>query len=292
MRGPARGIALAAIWVVAALPASAQDAVDADEDAGTDAAYLADIKAIRDEWQPEPLTCDAPDPPLGDDVRERTEAEAVSDELAFDCKYDWLQVERLLQPLLARVPEPSLATYKPPKGATKFIAVREVVVAYTSPAVVQSVLCHFRTDPRQSWNDIAIGGTARSIQLRSFAPDDEVGIWEMPLNRRDCDYLMQVMEANDPDDIVHEKPFGNPLSSSGEIILVHGESFIELVDEWGNYSVKLRPGLSEMADAQSERAEASFKTILGYFANRARAEGRAIKLSPPAPSAEDKRGED
>lgn len=274
--------------MAAALPASAQEPVDADEDAGIDAAYLADIKAIRDAWQPEPLTCDAPEPPLADDVRKKTEAEAVSDELAFDCEYDWLKVEHLLQPLLARVPEPSLPKYEPPEGATKFIAVREVVVAYSSPAVVRSVLCHFRADPRQSWNDIAIDGTARSIQLWSSAPDEEVGIWEMPLTGRDCDYLMQIMKANDPDDIVHEKPFGNPLTSSGEIIMVHGESFIELVDEWGGYSVKLRPGLSELANAQSERAEASFKTILGYFADRARAEGQRTKLLPPEPSAEDK----
>lgn len=222
----------------------------------------------------------------------KTEAEAVSDELAFDCEYDWLKVEHLLQPLLARVPEPSLPNYEPPEGATKFIAVREVVVAYSSPAVVRSVLCHFRADPRQSWNDIAIDGTARSIQLWSSAPDEEVGIWEMPLTGRDCDYLMQIMKANDPDDIVHEKPFGNPLTTSGEIIMVHGESFIELVDEWGGYSVKLRPGLSELANAQSERAEASFKTILGYFADRARAEGQRTKLLPPAPSAEDKQAED
>lgn len=288
MRRPVRLFALAAIWVAAALPASAQEPVDADEDAGIDAAYLADIKAIRDAWQPEPLTCDAPEPPLADDVRKKTEAEAVSDELAFDCEYDWLKVEHLLQPLLARVPEPSLPKYEPPEGATKFIAVREVVVAYSSPAVVRSVLCHFRADPRQSWNDIAIDGTARSIQLWSSAPDEEVGIWEMPLTGRDCDYLMQIMKANDPDDIVHEKPFGNPLTSSGEIIMVHGESFIELVDEWGGYSVKLRPGLSELANAQSERAEASFKTILGYFADRARAEGQRTKLLPPEPSAEDK----
>lgn len=265
------------------MPIAAQESADEEEEAER----YARIKALRDEWQPEPLTCDPPDPPLAEEVRDKIEADTVSDELAFDCEYDWLKVEGVLKPLLARVREPSLANYEPPKGATKFIAMREVTIAYSSVSAVESVLCHFRADPRKSWNDIAIGGTARSIRLKKFTHSDEFGIWEMPLTQGDCNYLMRVMKENNADDIVHAKPFGNPLMSSGEIVLVHGESFIELVDEWGDYSVKLRPGLSEMADAQSERSEASFKTILGYFADRARAEGRTRKLSPPASSEED-----
>jgi hypothetical protein len=269
-------LVLAAVCSFAAMPVAAQESADEEEDSERHA----QIKALRDEWQPEPLTCDPPDPPLADDVRKRIEVDAVSDELAFDCEYDWLKVEGVLQAALPRLGEPGLGSYEATEAIKKTIAMRQVTIAYGSVSAVESVLCHFGDHPRYRFKVAAIGGTARFANLWKSTSTEEDGIWELSLTASDCEFFIETLKTYRPDDIVHNKPFGNPLTGSGEIILVHGESFIEFLDHWGEYSVKLRPGLTEDVDAQSEKTEAALSVMLRYLAHRARAEGVRRELPP------------
>lgn len=286
MRTPTLFWVFVAACAAAAMPVAAQESADGEEDSER----YARIKALRDEWQPEPITCEAPDPPLADDVRKRIEADTLSDELAFDCEYDWLKVEGVLQTALPRLGEPALGSYGAPEAIKKTIAMRQVTIAYGSVSAVASVLCHFGDHQRYRFDVAAIGGTARFANLWKSSSTEDDGIWELPLTASDCEFFMQTLETYRPVDIVHNKPFGNPLTGTGEIIMVHGESFIEFLDHWGNYSVKLRPGLTEVADAQSEKTEAALRVMLGYLAHRARTEGVRRDL-PPRVQADDAEAE-
>lgn len=236
------------------------------------------IQAVRDAWVPQELVCEEFDPPLDDDAVAKIRSGAASEEFAFECEQDWIQTEAVLQPILPQLGEPNLAHRGGLDENGGIIALREVVLAYSSVSAVRSVTCHFSDLPQSGYEMPATGGMARYSNLWEGRPDEEIGIWEQLLSASDCEFVKQKIRRHDPDDIVHRKPYGNPLTESGTIILVHGRSFKEFVDHHGEYSVKLRPGLTEPADPLSEQSEAALDLMLDYFAHRARAEGTKREL--------------
>lgn len=240
---------------------------------------LADVVPY-DEEALELEQCDEFNTPPGKDELDALEATGVTDRYVFECEIDWIRTERLLQPLLPLIGEQSYANYERPEESNKTVAIRLVTVAYNAVSLVRSIECHIGNDPQYSYRSAAIGGIARTALLWPADNDEERGLYQIELSASDCDYLLNTIKNHDPFDIEHRRPFGNPISPDGQIILVHGYSFMEFIDDWGEYGIIIRPGIHGPGARESEVSERVLKALAGYFAHRAQYEGVKTDLPP------------
>lgn len=224
------------------------------------------------------LECDTIDPHFTEEAYEALQEGQVTDRDAFECDADWIRIEHILKPVLPLIGAQGYYDFEEPEGSVDTIAIRNVSIAYSSISLIRSVECHFaRGEP--SYERVAIGGTARNAQLRRWRNDQDLSVWTLEISASDCEFLLNTMKNYEPEDIIHDLPFGSPIQGN-EIILVHGSSFTEFLDESGDYVLVLRPGLHGPADLRSEETEAVLRNMANYFAHRAEAEGVRTLLDP------------
>jgi len=224
--------------------------------------------------QPE-VECDELQSPLSKEQLAELRTDPVTDESAFDCRADWAYVEDGLSKLLPQIREPGYGDYEPPDGIYLTIAARHFLIVYGAARTMRRVRCDFAENPEQLWNPTPIGGSARYVRFAGWTNEDDMaGDWQIELSSSDCAFFYDQMYGSDPEQIVHNKPYG----LRDKIVLVSGHTFTEFLDTDGDYSIKIRPSVSELAGIKSELAEASQLQMIYYFTERARAESKRREL--------------